>query len=440
MRRTTLLSLAALLLMLGASLVAWRLISAPTVLRVAVGPLASEDARLVAAAGQYLAREHEALRLKIVATEGEAESARALDEGRADLAVVRTDVAMPEKAQAVAILHRDAVVIVAPPTRGIATISDLRDRTVGIVRRMPANLRLLELLLAHYELPKESVRTMMLDGPEQVEAALRSGQIDAALAVGTVTGRTVIATVTAVTAAGDGAGPVFLAVGEAEAIAQPSPHHDTFDIVRGAFGGTPPRPTDTVKTLGVNHVLVAATSLPDADVSELTRLLFTLRPVIARDIPLANRIEAPELENGPSTLTVHPGAVAYYEDEVLSFFDRYSDWFYLGLFAVSILGSGLAWIASQAFTHQRASTLSLLDRVLEIVRQARTADRLSELDELERETDDILGVALTHAGTGRLDQHGVSAFTLGLDQARHAIAERRRALGRSRQRLGRAAE
>ena len=440
MRRSTLLGLAAVLLALGLGIVGWRTMFAPTVLRVAVGPAASEDARLIAAAGQYLAREHEEIRFKLVATDGEAESARAVDEGRADLAVVRTDVAMPEKGQAVAIMHRDAVVMVAPPSRGIGTISDLRGKTVGIVRRMPANARLLDLLLSHYELPRDTVRTVMLGGPEEVESALRSGQIDAALAVGTVTGRSVTGTVAAVTAAGDGEGPVFLPVNEVEAIAQPSPYHDAFDIVRGAFGGTPPRPADTVKALGVNHVLVAATALPDGIVSELTRLLFTLRPVIAREIPLANRLEAPELENGPSTLTVHPGASAYYEDEVETFFDRYSDWFYLGLFALSVVGSGIAWIASQAGTQTRTRTLGVLDRVLEIVRQARRAEHPDELDELEREADDILGVALGQAASGLLDQHGVSAFSLGLDQARHAIAERRRALGRARPTLAQAAE
>ncbi|MDB5559014.1 MAG: transporter solute receptor, family, partial [Enterovirga sp.] len=318
--------------------------------------------------------------------------------------------------------------------------ADLRDRTVGIVRRIPANGRLLELLLSHYELPTESVRKVMLGGPEEVAPALRSGQIDAALAVGTVNGRAVSATVAAVTAAGDGAGPVFLPVNEAEAIAQPSPHHDVFDIVRGAFGGTPPRPAETVKALGVSHVLVAATALPDEIVSETTRLLFTLRPVIAREIPLANRIEAPELENGPSTLTVHPGASAYYQDEVQTFFDRYSDWLYLGLFAVSFIGSGIAWLASQASSRRRVRTLGLLDRLLEIVKQARSSDRQAELDALERETDEILGVALGHAGAGQLDQHGVSAFSLGLEQARHAIADRRRLIARARPHLAHAAE
>jgi hypothetical protein len=337
-------------------------------------------------------------------------------------------------------MHRDAIVIVAPASRGISGISDLRARSVGIVRRVPANQRLLELLLAHYEVPKDSVQAVMLDGPDQLEAALRAGQIDAALAVGTITGRTVMATVAAVTAASDGTGPVFLPVNEVEAIAQPSPHHDVFDIVRGAFGGTPPRPAETVKALGVNHVLVAATSLPDQTVSELTRLLFTLRPVIARDIPLANRIEAPELENGPSTLTVHPGASAYYEDEVQTFFDRYSDWLYLGLFGFSILGSGMAWLASQASTRRRTRTLGLLGRLLEIVKHARAADRVRDLDALQDEADEILGIALSQAGNGQLDHHGVSAFTLGLDEARQAIAERRRTLASNRMPLVHAAE
>jgi TRAP transporter TAXI family solute receptor len=434
-----LLNLAALLLTVGLGTLAWRAISAPTVLRVAVGPVASEDARLIAAAGQYLAREHEAIRFKIVPTDGEAESARALDEGRADLAVVRTDVGMPAKAQTVAVMHRDAVVLATLPDRNITTISGLRGRTVGIVRRMPANAKLLELILAHYEVPTDAVQTQVLVGPEDVESALRSGQVDAVLAVGTVNGRTVSGTVAGVAAAGDGAAPVFLPVSEVQAISQRSPLHDSFEVVRGAFGGFPPRPAAPVTTLGVSHLLVASTALEDSEISELTKLIFTMRPVLARDVPLANRIEAPDLSKG-SALPVHPGATAYYENEVETFFDRYSDWLYLGLFAISFLGSGAAWLASQAATRRRSRTLGMLERLLEIVKDARAAERVPDLDALETEADEILGIALSQAGGGQLDHHGVSAFTLGLDQARQAIAERRRVLGRLRPAFAQAAE
>ena len=428
MRRTTLLGIAASLLLVGVGLVIWRAVSTPVTLRIAVGPASSEDARLVAGVAQILAREHEDIRFRIVPTAGEPESAVALDEGRADLAIVRTDAGMPEKGQTVAIWHRDAALLVAPESRGIASVNDLRDRTVGIVRKLPANARLLDLVLAQHEVPRATVKTVPLDGPEEVEAALRSGRVDALLAVGTLTGRAVSGTVAAVTAASGGAAPVILPVTEADAIAQRAPLYQAFEIVRGAFGGTPPRPAEPIKTLGVSHRLVAAATLSDSTISDLTKLIYQVRPILARDIDLANRIEAPETDKGAS-LPLHPGADAYYEGEVETFFDRYSDWIYLGIMGFSILGSGFAGLASRATNRRRARTLGLLDRLLAIVRQARLAQDGAGLDALEAETDDILGVALGQAGTGSLDHAGVSAFTLGLEEVRHAISERRRALG-----------
>lgn len=427
MRRSTSLGLAAALLLFALGLVVWRLATAPTVLRVAVGPSTSEDARLLNAASAYLAREHESLRLKLVPVDGEAQAAQALDNGKADLALVRTDVEMPTKAQSVAVMHRDAALLMTTISRGIDSIPTLRGKSVGVVRQLPANARLLGALLNYYDLPAESVRVVTLEGPGEVEAAFRSGRIDAVLVVGTVSGRTVNETVAAVTAAGNGAPPVFVGVGEAEAISQRSALYDTFDLVRGAFGGSPPRPSEGIKSVGVNHRLVAATSLEDSTISELTRLLFTMRPIIAREVPLANRIEAPDTSKS-SSLPVHPGANAYYENEVETFFDRYSDVLYLGAMVLSVLGSAAAGLVSRAASKRRARTLGLLDRLIAIVGQARSAAVPSALDELDREVDSILEVALAQTGTGRLDHAGVSAFTLGLDQARQAISNRRSAI------------
>ena len=434
MRRSTSLMLAAALLAFAAGLVAWRLATAPTVLRVAVGPASGEDARLIGAAAAYLAREHEGLRLKVVSVEGEAQAAQAVDDGRADLAVVRTDVGMPAKAQSVAIMHRDAAVLVAPADRGIASVADLRGRSVGVVRRMPANARILNLLLTYYDLPAEAVRIVTLDGAGEVEGAFRAGRIDAALAVGTVSGRTVTETVAAAAMAGAGVPPSFVPVGEADAIAQRSQLYEPVDLVRGAFGGSPPRPAESVKTLGVNHRLVAATALEDGVVSELTRLLFTMRPLIAREVALASRIEAPETSRS-SSLPVHPGANAYYENEVQTFFDRYSDALYLGAMVVSVLGSAAAGLVSRGAAKRRARILGLLDRLIAIVAGARAATAVADLDELDAEVDDILRIALGQAGTGRLDGDGIAAFRLGLDQARHAIGQRRSELGPARPRV-----
>lgn len=439
MRRPILLVLATFFLIAGATFVGWRYMSSPTPLRVAVGPAGSEDARLMAAAAQYLSREHETLRFKVVPTEGEADSARAIDEGEADLAVVRTDVTMPARAQTVVVLHKDAFVLVAPAGRGIDTVGSLKGHTVGIVKRLGANAKLLETLLAHYEIPVGDVKTVVIENARDVEAALKANLIDAALAVGSIGGRNVLDTVASALAAGDGAAPVFVPIAEADAIAQRSAALETFEILRGAFGGASPRPADTVKTLGVSHRLVANSTITESTISELTRLIFVMRPTLASDVPLANRIEAPESSNS-AVLPVHPGALAYYDGEVETFFERYDDFIYIGAMLLSVVASAAAGLASTASARRRARTLGLLDRLLGIVRLTRSAQSDTELDALEQETDEILAVALAKAGTGGLDDAGVSAFTLGLDQARHAIAERRLHLARGPRYLKVAAE
>ena len=354
MQRPALLALAALLLAIGISALAWQIGSAPTTLRVAVGAPGSEDSRLIAAIGAALSRERETIRLQIVPTRGPAESARALDEGRADLAVARTDIAMPEKGQTVAIMHRDVVLMLARPGGGVATVPDLRGRTIGIVRDVAANRRVLDAMLAFYDVPQVDVRVVPLAGAPEIEQEMRAGRVDAVLAVGTLSGRTVTETFAAAVAAAGGASPVIVPVPEAEAIAQRSAIFETFEIVRGAFGGSMARPAEAVRTLGVNHRLVASANLEEEHMSELARLIFALRPRVAAEVPLANRIEAPDTSKS-SSLPVHPGAAAYYDGEVQTFFERYSDWIYVGIMVLSILGSCFAGFASTVAARRRAA-------------------------------------------------------------------------------------
>ena len=427
MQRPALLALAGLLLVVGLTSLAWQIGSSPTTLRVAVGPSGSEDARLIAAMGAALSRERETIRLQIVATRGPSDSARALDDGKADLAVVRTDIAMPEKGQTVAIMHRDVVLLLAAPGNGIATVPDLRGRTVGIVRDAAANGRVLDALLAFYDVPRTEVSVIPLAGASEVEQALRAKRVDVVLAIGTLSGRTVTETFAAAAAASGGASPVIVPVPEAEAIAQRSAIFETFEIVRGAFGGSMARPAEAVRTLGVNHRLVAAASQEEEHMSELARLIFALRPRVAAEVPLANRIEAPDTSKS-SSLPVHPGAAAYYDGEVQTFFERYSDWIYVGIMVLSILGSCFAGFASTVAARRRTRTLGYLGRLTELMAEARRAEDAHELDEIEREADSILGVALDRAGTGSLDAAAVAAFSLGLDQLREAIDARRATL------------
>lgn len=439
MPRHLLIILSAVLLVTGLAALTWQLASSPTTVRVAVGPADGDDSRLLATVGAVLSRERENVRLKIVATRGLAESAEALDAGDVQLAVVRPDILTPAKGQSVAVMHRDAAVLMAAGGRDYRAVPDLAGRKVGLLRGLSANERILDALAAFYDLPAESLGHVTLEGPADAEAALKSGRVDALLAVGPIGGRMLADMIAAAMAAGGGASPTFVAIPEADAIAARSPVFESIEIARGAFGGANARPAEAFRTVAVNYRLMASTNLAESTVSELTRLIFALRPRIAPDLPLVNRLEAPDISKS-SVLPVHAGAAAYYEGEIPTFLDRYEDWMYLGIMVLSILGSGFAAFASHAAGKRRARMLGLLGRLMAIVQAARTASVDRDLAALEDETDDILGSALERAGAGKLDGAGISAFALGLDQARLAIAERRAVLAPATPRLVHAAE
>jgi TRAP-type uncharacterized transport system substrate-binding protein len=396
----------------------------PSVLRIAVAR-DSDDQAIMAAAARDFAENRDTIRLKLVAVDNLTESSRALQEGRADLAVVRSDVAMPPNGQTVLIMHRDAALLFAPAESNLRVIDDLRGQKVGVLQAAPGkvdNQLLLDTALAQYDVPSASVGRVSLTLAE-LSRAVENKEIDAVLAVGVPGSDGLTETVNTVAVAGHGQ-PVFLPIAEAKAIAQRSPALEGVEIMRGAFGGAGPKPAEDFVTLGVSTRLVARNSLGNEVVGTLTRLLLAARPAIAARTPIANRIEAPAADKG-AALPVHPGALAFLNDEEESFFDKYSDAFYIGAMCLSVLGTGLAAAATRLTRHRFTDADKILRRLLEIAKDVRSARHAGLLDGYEEEADELLALALAPDAVHALSVNRMGALTLALNQVRHAIAERR---------------
>src|SRR5712672_3466274 len=146
-RSYALLILAAGMLAFGVAAGALYYVLRPTTLRIAVGPTGSEDQKLIQLMAQTFARDNSAVRLSLVTTEGTAESIALFTAGKADLAVARGDLNLPENAESVAILRKNVVVLWAPsglPAKGskkkqpaakIKGIDDLAEHRVGVIGR-----------------------------------------------------------------------------------------------------------------------------------------------------------------------------------------------------------------------------------------------------------------------------------------------------------------
>ncbi len=424
MRQSPLAAIAVLLALIGLSVLAYYLMTQPIMLRVAVGPVANENVRTVTAAIQTLQREREPFRLRLVLTEGAAQSAAALDAGKADLALVRTDIAYPRSGASVAVMHTDHLILIAPGG-GAARVEDLAGKAVGLLRDHSGNRELLRIIAQQAGLDPAAI-TPVLVRQAEVRQGLEQGRIAAMLVVGPITGRQVFDTVNIVTESGQG-DINFIPIPETNAIEQRHPLLEADTIVRGSFSGPRPRPEKDTPTLTVSHQLLAAKTMADATAADFTRVLLNAKLQIAAEAPLAARMEAPDQEKA-SPIPIHPGTITYLDGQTSTFLERYGDWFYIGIMGLGLSGSGLAaWLSvrGRQARNQMMEQLAGLDRLLAA---ARAAPDEAALGAIDGETDRIFAYTLQETARSNLDAAGVMAFNMALSQVRDAVSTRRKAI------------
>jgi hypothetical protein len=296
-------------------------------------------------------------------------------------------------------------------------------------------------IVAQYGIPSELVVTLSTEEEkkandpgkisivqlpiDKVAATLRELKVDAVMSVGPLSSPVTAAAIAA--SRRDKEAPNFLDIKAAEAIEARYPIYESTEIKAGAFGGAPQLPEEEIETVGVNHYIVARKTLSEDIVADFTRNLFAIRQSLAARLPAAAKIEAPDTSKD-AAVPVHPGAAAYIDGDLKTFFDRYNDLLYWGIMLMSFFGSGIAGLMSYTRADDRVRRLGTLERLLLLTRTARTAETLQAVDELQAQADDILGEMIREVEAKSLDDSALTAFQVSLDQAQTAISDRRAAL------------
>ncbi len=300
-------------------------------------------------------------------------------------------------------------------------IGKLAGKRVGIVTGDVATADLLNVVLDHYGVPRDQVQVSPID-PKDIAQAVNDNKVDALFVAGSATGKAMSETVSA--ASQNGQAPSFIDVDQADGIVKRNPAFDSADIDAGTFGGNPPSPDDSLKTLSFPEYLVARKSFSHDAIATLAKLIYTSRLALAADMPGEIKIEAPSTDKDASVL-VHPGALTYLNDDQKSFFDKYGDDIFYGLLIFPIFGSAIAGMASYFHNSGRTRRLRLLQKLLELVRRANNAPALEALDQLQIDLDHLVVAIIHQAEHEEYDQNVQMSFSLALDQARFAIASRR---------------
>jgi TRAP transporter TAXI family solute receptor len=443
-RRLTFITLAGVLAIIGALAAGYYFAMRPVTLRIAVCPANSDDLKVVQNLAQAFNNQHNSLvRLRPVQTDGALASANLLGDSKVDLAIIRGDLEVPRNAQAVATLRKNVVVLwvaSASKTRGkkatagITKIAQLAGRRIAVVGRTQANVNLLKVILRQYGVDPATVDIVQFPANEAADA-IRNQKADAYLSAGPVNSKITADAIAA--SVRDGGPPKFLAIDSAEAIAQNFPAYEASEIPAGAFGSAPGRPEEEVKTISFAHHIVARRGIAESTIAIFTRQLFAIRQNLKSEFPLAAKIETPDTDKD-ATIPVHPGAAAFVDGEEKTFLDRYSDYIWWALMALSAMGSAGAWFAGYLKKDDRSVNTSQRDRLLDMLTAARQCDSMDELDQMQAEADAILRDTLQCFEHGAIEEGTLTAFNIAIEQFHNAVADRKALLLSMPQNLQRA--
>lgn len=396
-------------------------------LRITLGPPGSTAERFITAFASVSKVQHPRVNLDLVRVDSLAGSAKALEERRTDLAIVRSDAGAPANAQTIVILRRDVVAFVLPPHSPVTSVASLAGKTVGLVAGplQDINARVLDAVLNYFDLPAKEVGRTFLP-VDALAQSMRQKKLAAILAVGPMAPGEVVDVVAAVARATKGT-PGILGLDEAEAIGKRFPGFESIDVPVGAFRARPATPNESVTTLAVTYRFAASELMPNVVAAAIARSILTTKAKLAAVTPLATQIEAPDPDDKSPILPVHPGVAAYLSNGDQSFFDQAQQYFYLGGLVLSLTGSFLA-AASARWTRRRTEAeWRPIRRLVEIADAAATADQAG-LAALEREFRTLVSAMLGCAPEA-VSADCLSAFSTALAHTRHALDRRRASLG-----------
>jgi TRAP-type uncharacterized transport system substrate-binding protein len=387
----------------------------------AVGDSNGLEARFAARLATVLKNSSSRLHLKIVPNGDNSRALAEFDHRQADIAVLRTDAKVPPHARALAVLEHDVVLLISPAGKKIKSLADLRKRKVAVLANGDSNAAFVRNLLEIADVPDAASRVQMAPLNSTLDKLLAPGGYGA-----------VIAIAHASTIAKDkiyqqyaGRGSFTLnSIDESKALTRRNPAVSEETLPTGMLSSSPVVPDDDLDTIGLQWLLVVQSRMSSVTAGDLARIIYENKAELALDSGFASKIEPADTDKD-AFIVAHPGAAEYINDETKSFMDRYSDVLYLGVAALSVIGSIFAAIYTKVtrVAPEKASELSTA--ILDIGERVEYANSLEALEQLQRELEDILRGAVIGLRDGSISSDGLDAFKLGYELVRDEIGMHR---------------
>jgi len=392
----------------------------------AVGDANSLEARFATKLAAVLKTNSSRLRLKIVPNADSARALAAFDRRQADLAVLRTDARVPPRARALAILEHDVLLLISPGSKKIKSLAELKKKKIAVLADGDNSAAFVRSVLEISDGPDGGSRVQMAPPNSTFEKLFASGGYGAAIAIAHTS--KIIKDKSYAQSARHG-GFTLNAIDGAKALARKNPGISEETLATGMLSSSPAIPDDDLDTIGLQWLLVAQSRISSATAGDLARTIYENKAELALEDGFASRIEPADVDKD-AFIVAHQGAAEYINDDTKSFMDRYSDLLYLGVAALSVIGSIFAAIYTKITRVAPEKAGQLATAILDIGERIEHADSLDSLEALQDELEAILRGAVIGLRDGTISSDGLDTFKLGYEFVRDEIGMRRESLKR----------
>jgi TRAP-type uncharacterized transport system substrate-binding protein len=395
-------------------------------LTFAVGGPIGEEARFAARLAAVLKNTHSRLKLKILPNTDNARAVAQFDRHQADLAVLRTDSRIPQRARAIAILDRDLILLLSPGNKKIKSFEDLKkQKKIAVWAEGDSSASFVRRVFEFAESPGTASKVQLAPAGSTLDKLFASG-FGAVIAVAHASRVIQDKSYEQYARKGDF---TLNAIEQAKALARKIPGITAETVEAGILSSSPQVPDDDVDTIGLQWLLVAQSRISTTTAADLARAVYENKAELSLDDGFASKIEPAETDKN-AFIMAHPGAAEYINDDTKSFMDRYSDVMYLGAGALSVIGSIFAAIYAKITRVCPEKASGLATAILLVGEKIEHAHSMDQLEEVQDELEKILRGVVVGLRDGTISSDGLETFKLGYEFVRGELEIRREYLKR----------
>ncbi len=392
----------------------------PAVLKIGAGPFRTDSYQLMQEVADVVSRNSDILRIEVVSSRDSSSNISLLNQGKIDLATIRSDTPVVNNVRMVADLFPDFFQIISRADAPIFQPTDLVGKRIAIADFGTDEFRSFWIIGDHYDLPIQSINWKTMNFQRATDRLL-AGQVDAIFTVRSLRDRLLLNLFE--DAELKNLNLRFVSIDQAEAISIKRPFLDTGIVPKGAFLGKQPTPLDDATTVTVDRVLVTRDDLPEEHIRELTRILFENRLDLTIRFALANAINRPMIDEGLN-IPLHSGSQQFYTRDEPTFLQENAEPLTLVVTLLAMLASSLFALRSRFISTQKDRLDSYNYELLDIAELGRNTDDIAELKELKQDMYSMLERVVLALDKDALTEEGFQSFSLLWETVREILNER----------------